>query len=533
MDKPKESKFNAPKRVIQPDAGMGQEPLNQRSMKQPTDFLALNDKVLLEIFKYLPLNDVCSLSQTCRRMHALGASHFMLNYKSKVIVFVDWWYGNLTTFPNQIQEKYIECFAKNMRSVTLLKHFSTINAMKKLSQFYQCGAGATPPIKAIRFVNWKLDVSIALITPIAAILKNIESLTFEDTSINADLNGYLFGFLPNLKRLTVLGFPNNDPRFGSISSNSIWMQPPCPTLEYFAWHKGSTINRRDEFPAIEIVRFLKINPGIKFVSLRLNSKEQLKMLMATGIQVNELFFTIACKSFDQNEAEIDEIMNELKVFCEKQKSMKVINDVQRIRLHLKIDGYDFKEKSGQLELLAPYIVGIYFESFILECFAPVFPKLINLKVLQVSEYVRAELLRLLPNLEEIFVGCLALPLSSYDKDMLTLGSRLPKLKKLYFNGYMHRSLRNYLAYGGCMDDFSEENFGVFEKIDNERKKLPGAQKLKIYLEVEQDLRKEKVNYDMTEIVRTQTEAITNPFFKQSFLVDVVAAPDALDRCLIQ
>ncbi|XP_055313091.1 uncharacterized protein LOC129574731 [Sitodiplosis mosellana] len=559
--KAKKGKSKAAKHATQRNADKAHEPENKQSMKQSTDFLALSDHCLLEIFKYLPLNDVCSLSQTCRRMHALGSSHFMLNHKAKVMVFVDWLYGNLFTFPRVNQEKYIECFAKSMRSVTLLRHFSTIAAMEQLNEFYQketkaeaeaeaetappivvglvtalmkkvnsfyqreTEAEVASPIEAIRFAFWKVAVSKAHCNPIAAILKNVKSVTFENTSINADLDGCLFGFMPNLKRLTVLDFTVKDPGSVKVSYNSIWMQPPCPTLEYFAWHTAPKMHEHEnDFSVTEMVRFLKMNPGIKFVSLRLESQSQLTILTTTGIQVNELFFTIIYRSFAEWEAEIAEIVKDLKDFCEKQVSMKVVNDDQRIRLHLKICGNDFEKQPGQLELLAPYIVGLYFEDYIQDCFAAVFPKLINLKVLQAKEIVPAELLCRLPNLEEVFVSCSARPLSYYDDAIRILGSRLPKLKKLYLNGYSHRSVRNLLFSGGDMME-QKEDFKVFATIDTKRKKLTGAQKMKVFLEVEQNLRDEKVDYDTVEVLRTQTEAITNPFFEQSHLVDSVAAPD--------
>lgn len=517
------------KMPIQPDTKMASQ--------QVKGFLNLNDNCILEIFNYLPLNDVCSLSETCRRMHALGSGHFMLKYKSKVMVFVDWLYGNLITFPDK--EKYRKCFAKKMRSVTLLKHFSTIAAMQKLNKIYEPKEGAETgsPIKTIRFVNWNVDVSKALLTPISTILQNVESLTFEHTSINADLHGCLFGFLPNLKRLTVLTFTDNDPRLKEIFPDLIWKQQPCPTLEYFAWHKAPKYQFpvKDVFPAAEMKRFLEMNPGIKFVSLRLDTKEQLTSLMATDIPVNELFLTITCQNYDEREAEIAGILNDLKVFCEKQKSIKMINDEQRIRLHLQINGHDFEKQSEQLERLAPYIVGMYFESFILDYFATIFPKLINLKVLQVIEFVPTELMCLLPNLEEVFISCLARTLSHYNREIHILGSRLPKLKKLYLNRYLHRSFNNFLAYGE--ENFEEEGgdvFAIFKKINTERKKMAGAQKLNVYLEVEQSLRKKKVDYDMVEVLRTQTEAITNPFFKQTHLVDAVAVPDGFGQgCVIQ
>lgn len=415
-----------------------------------------------------------------------------------------------------------------MRSVTLLKHFSTMEAMQKLSNFYQSEETTTAsPIQVIRFLDWNVDVSRTLCTPIEAILKNVESLTFEDTSINTDLDGCLFPLMPNLKRLTILSVAKRLPP-PVISVNSIWRQPPCPSLEYFAWHKelshfyGLTPKPpTDEFPANEIARFLAINSGIKFVSLRLDSIEQLKQLTANGVQVNELFFAIVffhgIHGIHGNKTKLADIVNGLKVFCEKQNSMKMANNDQRIRLHLQTNGFGFDEEPDQLELLAPYIVGMYFTGFIPKCFAAVFPKLIHLKAVQMLEDVHVNLLCTLPNLQEVFIVCKSRPLSYYYEEIRILGSQLPKLKKMHLNRYLHQSLRS-TGCGDLMEELmivEEDNFEIFEKIDAERKKLAGAQKLKVYLEVSQSLTKKKVDYDMVQVIRSQTEAITNPFFKHT------------------
>lgn len=491
------------------------------SKKQSTEFLSLNDFCCLEIFKYLPLNDVCALSQTCRRLHALGTNHFTHNYKSKVLVYIDRIRGSLHTFPDTKDAKYAKCFAEQIQNVTLLKHFSTIQAMEKLSQIYQCGndeqSANDSPIKMIRFLDWKVAVSKAHCTPIAGILKNVESLTIENTSIGVDLNECLFDFMPKLKQLTVLCFPER--RRTDFVPNTACLQQPCSSLEYFAWHVAPDQWRVDEqFPAKEIKQFLTLSSGVKFISLRLDSKEQLKAMMASDIPVNELFFVMS----NCEDADITGIIDDLKTVCESRK-------LEPTQLHLQINGHSFEEKPGQLELLAPYIVGLYFQSFVLKCFETVFPKLIKLKVLQAIEYVPdIELVRLLPNLEEIYIPCLARPFSYYEDGIRTLATGLPKLKKLFLNHYLHPSLSNMLNYGS--DFFDEENFGIFDEIDAERKKMSGVRKLKVYLEVEHNLNKVKTEYDTIGIERSQTEAITNPLIQPTHLANTVAAPDG---CVIQ
>lgn len=274
----------------------------------------------------------------------------------------------------------------------------------------------------------------------------------------------------------------------------------------------------DQFPSTEIKRFLTLNSGIKFISLRLDSKEQLKVLMASDIPVNELFFAVN----EYSKTAIAEIIEDLKIICGTQKSAR--ESVKQTRLHLQINGHKFEKNSDRLELLAPYLVGLYFESVFLKCFAPVFPKLIKLKVLQAIEYIpNIDLLRLLPSLEEIYIPCLRRPLSYFEAGIRTLATRLPKLKTLFLNQYLFRSLNNLLSFSS--DSFDKENFEMFGEIDDERKKLPGVKWLKVYLEVEHSLNEVKTDFDTIAIERSQSEAITNPFIQATQLANCIAAPD--------
>lgn len=328
--------------------------------------------------------------------------------------------------------------------------------------------------------------------------------------------------MPNLKRLTMLNHPDLDPRYTEdILSNIDWLQQACPTLEYFAWYVASSHYRPgNPFPATEIERFLTTNSGIKFVSLRLDTKENLKILMASDIPVNELFFSMTGNCFD----DIPVIIGDLKDFCEKQKTTK---NVEQTRLHLQAYGSEFEEHSGQLELLAPYIVGLYFRCYVGRISATVFSKFINLKVLQVTEDVPAELLCSLPNVEEIYIWCKHRPLSYYEHEIRVLASRLPKLETLFLNNYIHRCFEH------CMDVeedfFDDEKFEFFAEIDVERKKMLGVKKLRVYVEVSQNLVEVTTDYDTIGITGSQQEAITNPFIQQTHLANSVAAPN---NCVI-
>lgn len=154
-----------------------------------------------------------------------------------------------------------------------------------------------------------------------------------------------------------------------------------------------------------------------------------------------------------------------------------------------------------------------------------------------QDEVPTELLCTLPKLEEVFVACKTRPLYIYEREIFILGSKLPKLKKLYLNGYLHGMDLIDAHYGsGFMYDKKKEKkiLEIFEKIDTKRKKLSGVRKLNVYLAADQDFRGKKVDYDTMQLLRSQSEAITNPFFKQTHLVDVDDLPD-YDRgqCKVQ
>lgn len=177
-------------------AEQSQVPASKRLKKEQTELLALNDFCFLELFKYLPLNGVCALSQTCKRLYTLGSDHFMRNYKSKELAYIRLRNGQPITFPNTDDARYATCFARNIRAVTLCEHFSTIEAMEKLNEIHQWKDAdenvVASPIESIRFRSWNVDVSRAHFTSIANILENVQSLTIENTLVSADLNDCFF-----------------------------------------------------------------------------------------------------------------------------------------------------------------------------------------------------------------------------------------------------------------------------------------------------------------------------------------------------
>lgn len=73
-------------------------------------------------------------------------------YKEKNLVFVDCFDSNLTTFPSRCQEGYVKCYAKSIPNITLLKHFSTIDAMNKLQKFYKNGTEENQTI-SLKFIQ--------------------------------------------------------------------------------------------------------------------------------------------------------------------------------------------------------------------------------------------------------------------------------------------------------------------------------------------------------------------------------------------
>lgn len=337
--------------------------------------MSLNDDCLRSILNKLPCDDLCAISQTCRRLLALSTESFKCNFSSsKVLTFE----SSHNKEPKG--EYYTEIFAEHIENVVLSKTMSSISNLTEFIDFYRqkqikneaAGMKKTIlfPIKALTIHHWCLDVDKPYGSLLSNMLNNVESLTLSDIQIDVDLKQCLLQYMPNLKRLTISQLFDEEEEYD-------WIYQTYQTLESFSWHCNS-----NTIPVNRIKQFQQANPNTK-ISVLIKYEDDLQKLIDEGVNIDELFI----------ESEYN--AHELKKACERK---------QFNRLHLRKYCLYKREDIAELALLAPYIEGLYFRGgFIQKELAEFMLTIENLKFLQADITNNVGHISRIPKLEKLFI----------------------------------------------------------------------------------------------------------------------------------
>lgn len=437
-----------------------------------TTFLSLNDDIFYAVFKKLSLDDVCTLSKTCKRLYALGSDHFMLRYKSKIMVIDTNWQKMEVKEP--FGEQFVECFAKCVQNIVLESGCFMLRYLHQLRIFYgEEKWDDFSPIKTLQLRHWRGRLVENHGLALAAIVKNVEELTLFNTKLKGDLYHCMLRHMPNLKRLKFW--------CPEVAVNDItWMSQKYPKLECLALYL-----KNPDYSAEDVKQFLSLNPNIKFFSMTEWPLLNIDMLIENEIRVNELFIDF--------EGDITKVLADLEILCA-QGSCK--------HLHLKSKNADelLDENIDQLLALSPFIEGLYFKDTEIDVDCATSIQKIHqsnkLRILQLkgTDYYCDDIFSTLTNLEVLWVD------NNVENSLLLYIGKLPNLKKIYlFNVSLQQD--------------------QLVTFNTERKKLAKAYKLKIYYDgYGNDL--DEVEFDAIEMVRSQVwyekEVFDNAFIANIF-----------------
>lgn len=399
--------------------------MSEHEAKPSTKFLSLNDDCIRSIFDSLSCDDLCALSRTCRRMLALGAECFKRNFSStKVVIFKHLNHRGLVIEPKG--EYYTQLFAEHVQNVVLDGlSMSTTSNLSQFLNFYrkkQCTNETARleepirfPIKNLTLHRWFFDKNEPCGPLLETMLHNIESLTLSDCETNEDLGQCLLQYMPNLKRLTLVRF-FNDEACKKIDELNDWMGQTYPNLEYFASHLESQRIQVDR-----IKRFQRANAHVQ-ISLMLPSLgNDLQTWIDEGVRMDELFVL---------DSDFDDI-GLLKAACERKQ-------INRLHLRIYLDYSRYQDDHlAELTLLAPYIEGVYFEGgFVQKEPADFLHKIENLKILQADVTCNAGRFGSLPKLEQLFIKMNVdkRDKSHYSRQISRAINRSANLKKVFICG---------------------------------------------------------------------------------------------------
>lgn len=524
--------------------------LKRKIRKSKPTLMSLNDDCLRTIFENQSLNDLCSVSNTCKRFKELAVDVYRRRHKSNVLQIHDVTYDGTVVYGPA--DKYADCFTEYIQNVSLSQKVSTKAAIQTLKEFYQesedegdddegksdddnetdepSGSHISQSskneikirdgaIKALRFENWRTGLRLYHGQLMADLLKDVEILTFANTKVSGDLHESMLRYLPNLRSLILwkaldepkqeekeepntekvpMSHNNAEMNENNVELNDENAKPkkkrakpkPVHWMEQtYPKLKNFAWYLTAEMPVEKVKRFFEINQSIQTLSLWSKSRNTINELLLYDLCVNELFFEMPYKDFA-------DAFDDLYRLCTQQGT--------QVKLHLKFPDIvrsHLSRNLGKLVMLAPYIEGLYFEDkSVDDALANEIVQFEKLKKLQVAMKNKVQWLTQLETLEELYIyrAISGNNWNKYHGTMLMLVGQLWHLKKIY----IRNNSRMFSQFG-------------LDELDLERRKLKNAPKIKIFFKTEETTNTGRLNsiqcdYEKIEAVRVEAETFNNP-----------------------
>lgn len=406
--------------VIDLDDGSGDE--------TKTNMMSINDNCLEEILEWLPLNDLVSLSTTCRRMQGVVSRYFGRKYPTKrMTVKMDKMdrAGRIIEF--WPREKYVQRFREYFQNIAIRGRQPAI--------FRHVGTICNKAPKKIRILEATALTEIHG-KCLEELLANVEIVEFDECSFATDFYDCFLKYCVKLKQLVLKSF--NECTHRGIKNR--WLLQKYPHLEHLNWSF-------DEPPPVELKTFFHRNPQMRNFAASKFPLEITNLIKNAGINFDVLCLDIGF-GVDLNMKQIFQSIENLHK-CGQFKSFQMIPTTSMFV------GAKFPPMAYLDAIMANQV------------FEEVIAAMVTLKVLYLDAILfRAEaeiLAQNLVNLEEIYAYT-----DSVDA-IVPFVCHSPKLKKIYVN-------KTFLPQ--CMQKIN------IVKLTKERAKLPNACVLTIYLKEE-------------------------------------------------
>lgn len=210
-----------------------------------THILDMNDDCIDTICNLLPIDDLCSMGQTCKRLQSIAGDYFQRNYPNNYIRIQS--FRRRSVFYMYPDEKYVEDLKPFIRNVSIQEYkgsacvnYIKTNFCENLREI------------ALHGIHSELDVSHGL--QIKDQLKHLESIKFVNCSVG-DIYQILLKHCEHLKHI---GFDEPIQYNGRVT----WDKQTFPTLQSIAYFDEANTNRAD------IGGFLRRNQQIKTISCK-------------------------------------------------------------------------------------------------------------------------------------------------------------------------------------------------------------------------------------------------------------------------
>lgn len=405
----------------------------------------LNDDCIEAICRWLPVNDLCSFSLTCRRVSRLANSYFH-RYNTNYDIEIS---NDVKGPVIKTKDRYAYCFRRNIRRIRLSTFwdFKSNIPLFTFVRMYFCE----------NLIELELDsINLKSKEPygrhIKTQLKNLQTISFINCSKNDIYEGIL-QYCENLKHLIVKEEVSNE-------TNCSWLRQEYPKLETLIFYG---LEERNGLNINPLTHFFQLNSHIKQVActfkniISILSHQQNISLEYLVLRIEHVEF------FSAN-------FNQLLTICKQQRvkriklefgwhvklTQEITRNLNRLNKLQVLHGLSFSNKQLQTDIHHP-IAHCRFETI----------KSLSLEVAQpISDLMFKVLSVTVPNLEEIH-------LHPWWKDFTekfrkTIGIFAQRFTKL----------RKVVVYRA---DTSVISVGTFVHMDYWRRQLPNACHLTVYL----------------------------------------------------
>lgn len=243
--------------------------------KKPFELTNLNAQCLESILKWLPFNDLYSISQTNKKFQKLAGLKFQRDYPNNSIII------DLMS-NNTIQTKYEDIhdlrFSGSIRNVTVSSY---IFERDPIPLFDYLKVNCCQNLKELHLYRMKCGIDTDYSGSIRAQLKQLEIISF-DRCIIPDIHKQFLVHCQNLKHLRIKEKGYNVD-YGSTWKNRHYAQ--LQSLTFWGWHGKKCIN---------LGSFLSMNRNIKNVNCM--DLKAIKAVIGNTIELNQL--VLHCETED-------------------------------------------------------------------------------------------------------------------------------------------------------------------------------------------------------------------------------------------
>lgn len=266
-----------------------------------SSFVDMIDDCIQIIFEWLTLDDLSTISSTCKKMNGLAGEFFQRKYPQNEMGFR----LQNTGFEMEMDEKYKKYLFKYVRNVKVAAHLSESIPINSFN--YYLKLNCCENLKEIQFYWMIFDTNVPYGQFIQNKLLHLESIAFISCSMN-DLIKTFLKYCLNLKHLTIKdGFAPLHKYF-----DKKWTKTTISGLESLTYYIDHEPYRDN------LLQFIQLNQQLKTVSC--SGVDVIQTIIQSSITFDHLSFRF------YNEIEFQQIIEILKSSSNSSKSIQLIFD---------------------------------------------------------------------------------------------------------------------------------------------------------------------------------------------------------------